>query len=221
MEIVATRSVLIAIPALNEENSVGQVVASVRASQPNAEIVVIDDGSTDKTALIARNAGAEVLSMPFNVGVGGAMRVAFLYALDIEADAVVQVDADGQHDPAQIDLLLAKLDEFEYQELLILDVESDLDAVLDRSLERWWVGRNDPSDDLGGRFVPTELIRNLFLPDGSTKCRANAEVMLALSDRMRTELRVSFTRSGMHTETVTTRGTGIEGAQFPSLGGPD
>jgi len=117
--------------------------------------------------------------------------------------------------------LLAKLDEFEYQELLILDVESDLDAVLDRSLERWWVGRNDPSDDLGGRFVPTELIRNLFLPDGSTKCRANAEVMLALSDRMRTELRVSFTRSGMHTETVTTRGTGIEGAQFPSLGGPD
>lgn len=108
---MADRSVLIAIPALNEENSVGQVVASVRASQPHAEIVVIDDGSTDTTALVARNAGAEVLSMPFNVGVGGAMRVAFLYALDIDADAVVQVDADGQHDPAQIDLLLDKLDE--------------------------------------------------------------------------------------------------------------
>ena len=103
-------SILVAIPALNEEASVGGVVESVREAVPGATILVIDDGSDDATCAVARSTGAEVLSLPFNVGVGGAMRAAFLFALHGGYEVVVQVDADGQHDPDQIALLLDGLE---------------------------------------------------------------------------------------------------------------
>lgn len=102
-------SLMVAIPALNEERTVATVVHSVRQALPQARVVVVDDGSTDATAVRARESGAEVLTLPFNVGVGGAMRTAFLYALQEELDAVVQVDADGQHDPQEIPKLLDAL----------------------------------------------------------------------------------------------------------------
>ncbi len=101
---------LVAIPAWNESGTVAGVVASVHEAVPEATVVVVDDGSTDDTGARARAAGAVVLRMPFNVGVGGAMRAAFLYALYNDFDVVVQVDADGQHDPTQIPELLAGLD---------------------------------------------------------------------------------------------------------------
>lgn len=100
---------MVAIPALNEEGSIGGVVAEVRAHQPTADVVVVDDGSTDRTALIARAAGARVLRLPFNLGVGGAMRAVYRLAEREGYDAVVQIDADGQHDPARIADLLAAL----------------------------------------------------------------------------------------------------------------
>lgn len=102
--------VLVAVPALNEAASVASVVERVCAAQPAADVLVIDDGSSDATADLAGAAGAQVVRLPFNVGVGGAMRVAFLFALRDGHDAVVQVDADGQHDPAQIGALLAGLE---------------------------------------------------------------------------------------------------------------
>ena len=68
--------------------------------------MVIDDGSTDATAVLAAGESATVVRLPFNVGVGAAMRTAFLYAQRNDYDAVVQVDADGQHDPAGIKALL-------------------------------------------------------------------------------------------------------------------
>ena len=102
---------LIAIPAWNEEGSIGEVVAKVHVHQPAARVLVVDDGSTDATAVNAREAGATVVSLPFNVGVGGAMRTAFLYAQRDGHDALVQVDADGQHDPADLDRLLSGLDD--------------------------------------------------------------------------------------------------------------
>jgi glycosyltransferase involved in cell wall biosynthesis len=71
---------------------------------------VVDDGSTDRTAEAAREAGAEVASLPFNLGVGGAMRLGFAFALANGFDNVVQVDADGQHDPASIRSLIEALD---------------------------------------------------------------------------------------------------------------
>lgn len=102
--------VLVAIPAYNEAGSVAQVVRSVQDTGVAHEILVVDDGSTDLTGAVARSAGAHVLTLPFNVGVGGAMRTAFLYARRKGYPYVVQVDADGQHDPGQIETLVAGLD---------------------------------------------------------------------------------------------------------------
>lgn len=101
---------LVAIPAWNEEGSIAGVIAKVREHRPDADILVVNDGSTDETARLATQAGAVVLSLPFNVGVGGAMRTAFLFARREGYQALVQVDADGQHDPADLDRVLGGLD---------------------------------------------------------------------------------------------------------------
>ena len=103
---VTEQGVLVAIPAWNEEGSIAGVVENVRMHRPDADILVIDDGSTDQTAARALAAGALVVSLPFNVGVGGAMRTAFLFAQRRGYGALVQVDADGQHDPADLDRLI-------------------------------------------------------------------------------------------------------------------
>lgn len=102
---------LVAIPAWNEQGSIADVITKVKEHRPDADILVVDDGSTDETARLAEAAGAAVVSLPFNVGVGGAMRTAFLYAKREGYRAVVQVDADGQHDPADLDHVLDGLSE--------------------------------------------------------------------------------------------------------------
>lgn len=101
--------VLVVVPALNEAASVGGVIAEVRAALPRAEILVVDDGSRDGTAQVAAAAGALVARLPYNLGVGGAMRTGFRYALRHGYDTVVQVDADGQHDPSYAPALLTAL----------------------------------------------------------------------------------------------------------------
>ncbi|MCX7521034.1 glycosyltransferase family 2 protein [Microbacterium sp. STN6] len=97
------------MPAYNEEGSVGAVVREVYDKLPRATCLVVDDGSVDATAAVARAAGAHVASLPFNLGVGGAMRVGFAYARAHGFRAVVQVDADGQHDPGDVRELIALL----------------------------------------------------------------------------------------------------------------
>ena len=99
------------VPALNEEDTVGAVVDELRAFDPEIEILVVDDGSTDHTALVARQHGARVVSLPFNLGIGGAMQTGFRYAFHAGFDAAVQVDGDGQHDPAELSKLLVPLHE--------------------------------------------------------------------------------------------------------------
>jgi glycosyltransferase involved in cell wall biosynthesis len=103
-------STLIVMPAFNEEAAIGQVIAEVFKAIPEASCLVVDDGSTDLTSQMARNAGALVATLPYNLGVGGAMRVGFNYALAAGFDNVVQVDADGQHDPRSIQLLVDQLE---------------------------------------------------------------------------------------------------------------
>lgn len=103
--------VLIVLPALNEENNVGTVVTKVRAALPDAGVLVVDDGSTDNTSARARAAGADVARLAVNLGVGGAMRTGYRYAKTRGYDVVVQVDADGQHDPDELAALLAGLDD--------------------------------------------------------------------------------------------------------------
>lgn len=99
---------LVAIPALNEEASIKSVINLVKSDLPYATPLVIDDGSTDNTADFAKQAGAEVISLPFNVGVGGAVRVAFKYAFENAYTHVLQIDADGQHLPSEAKQLIDK-----------------------------------------------------------------------------------------------------------------
>jgi glycosyltransferase involved in cell wall biosynthesis len=100
---------LAVVPAFNEEENVGRVVAAIRKEMPYAEIAVIDDGSTDATAQLAAEAGALVISHPFNLGIGGAVQSGFRYAREQNFDLMVQVDGDGQHEPAEVPRLLRAL----------------------------------------------------------------------------------------------------------------
>jgi glycosyltransferase involved in cell wall biosynthesis len=106
----AARAIIV-VPAWNEQLTVGDTVREIRAATPELPVLVVSDGSTDRTAHVAREAGALVLELPFNLGVGGAMRAGFRYAVRHGYDAAIQVDADGQHDPAEVPLLLEKLSE--------------------------------------------------------------------------------------------------------------
>ncbi|GEL45184.1 glycosyltransferase family 2 protein [Cellulomonas hominis] len=101
---------LVIVPAWNEQATVAAVVAELLDAVPGADVLVVDDGSTDRTAEIAARAGAQVLELPINLGVGGAMRAGYTYAMRRGYDLAVQVDADGQHDPREIPRLLETLD---------------------------------------------------------------------------------------------------------------
>ena len=103
-------SVLVIVPAWNEEQNVGTTVREILATGRGYDVAVVDDGSMDATASVAREAGAIVLSLPFNLGVGGAMRTGFTYAQRMGYGRAIQVDADGQHNPSDIDRVLAGLD---------------------------------------------------------------------------------------------------------------
>ena len=100
---------LIVMPAWNEEDSIQTVIAAVYLALPGVHCLVVDDGSTDDTARMARSAGAMVASLPFNLGVGGAMRLGYKFARDNGYRVVVQIDADGQHNPEDAPALIAAL----------------------------------------------------------------------------------------------------------------
>lgn len=100
---------LVMIPAFNEEQSIGNVLKDVRRAQPDADILVINDGSVDATSQIARGYGAYVLDQPFNLGIGSTMQTGFIYARDNGYDVAFQVDGDGQHDPEELKDLLDAL----------------------------------------------------------------------------------------------------------------
>jgi glycosyltransferase involved in cell wall biosynthesis len=100
--------VLVVLPAWNEQEALPGVLAELRTHVPEADVLVVNDGSTDRTSQVARAAGVAVLDLPINLGVGGAMRAGYSYALRSGHRAVIQLDADGQHDPRNIaDLLEA------------------------------------------------------------------------------------------------------------------
>ena len=103
---LAGRRRIAIVPALNEEGNIGRVIAEIRAFDPGLEVVVVDDASVDRTAAVAADAGAHVLRLPFNLGIGGAVQTGFRYAFEHGYDLAVRVDGDGQHDPAQLGVLL-------------------------------------------------------------------------------------------------------------------
>jgi glycosyltransferase involved in cell wall biosynthesis len=95
------------VPAYNEERNLGRLLAELRALDPGLEVVVVSDGSTDRTAEVAAAGGAHVVQLPFNLGIGGAVQTGFRFAWEGGYELAVRLDGDGQHDPAQLRAVVA------------------------------------------------------------------------------------------------------------------
>jgi|SRR5581483_9823127 len=102
MQATGPDSLLIIVPAFNEEAAVGGVVRSVREIIPNVPVLVIDDCSSDGTISAARAAGAEVLPLPHHLGLGGCVQAGYKLAFELGYQYVIRLDGDGQHDPKYV-----------------------------------------------------------------------------------------------------------------------
>jgi hypothetical protein len=140
--VVATR-ICIVIPAFNEGGSVAQVVARVHGALPTAHVLVVDDGSQDDTALRAKAAGASVMTLPVNLGIGGAVQAGYRYATRHGFDVAIQIDGDGQHDPFETARLLEPL----------------LSGRADMTVGSRWLGRGEYEASSGRRFGMRLLAR--------------------------------------------------------------
>lgn len=109
-DMVSPDRILVIVPAWNEGDGVGDTVTAILRAHDSLDVVVVDDGSTDDTAVRARAAGAKVIPLPFNLGVGGAMRTGFLFAQRHGYQRAIQVDADGQHNPDDVLRVVAGLE---------------------------------------------------------------------------------------------------------------
>jgi glycosyltransferase involved in cell wall biosynthesis len=110
MDTISSKKTLIIIPAYNEEGFVARVIENIRREVPDADILVVNDGSRDRTAREARDSGAMVMTLPYNMGIGSAVQSGFLFAKEKRYHFAVQVDGDGQHPPSEIPTLLEALD---------------------------------------------------------------------------------------------------------------
>lgn len=128
---------LVIIPAYNEGLSIQKIITELRAELPDVDVLVVDDGSTDDTAELARAAGAVVTALPYNLGVGGARRLGYLYALRRGYDVAVQVDADGQHDPRDVPALVNALDSAD----LVIGARFAGEGDYTARGPRWWAMR--------------------------------------------------------------------------------
>lgn len=101
--------VLIIIPAYNEEKNLAVLLSELKVSCPNYDLLVVNDCSKDNTAIIAKNYGVNIINLPVNLGIGGAVQTGYKYAYYNNYDIAVQVDGDGQHDPKYIDKLVKEI----------------------------------------------------------------------------------------------------------------
>ena len=105
----ALASTCVVVPAYNEGPSIASVVRAITEHMPGSKVTVVNDGSSDDTAERAREANALVLSLPVNLGIGGAVQTGFKYALENHYDYAIQIDGDGQHDPSESHHLILEL----------------------------------------------------------------------------------------------------------------
>lgn len=129
--------ICVIIPAFNEAGSVARVIQRAHAAIPEALVVVVNDGSDDDTAVRALRAGATVITLPVNLGIGGAVQAGYLYASRHGFDIAIQVDGDDQHDPAEIDRLL----------------EPIRTGRVEMTVGSRWLGRGDYVAPAGRRFA--------------------------------------------------------------------
>ncbi len=134
---VGASRICVVIPAFNEAGSVARVIERAHRSIPEAHVVVVNDGSKDDTAVRALRAGATVISLPVNLGIGGAVQAGYLYALRHGFDIAIQVDGDDQHDPAEIERLL----------------EPIRTGRAEMTVGSRWLGRGDYMAPAGRRFA--------------------------------------------------------------------
>ncbi|MCX6043747.1 MAG: glycosyltransferase family 2 protein [Chloroflexi bacterium] len=134
---VCADSLLVIIPALNEQGAIRQVVKGVHVVLPTADILVIDDGSSDDTAQEAQAAGALVVRHPFNLGIGGAVQTGLKFACHHHYEYVIRMDGDGQHDACSIQAMLAVLQAHQADMVIgsrFLDADVDWHIPLSRRL---------------------------------------------------------------------------------------
>ncbi|GAB4173802.1 MAG: glycosyltransferase family 2 protein [Wenzhouxiangellaceae bacterium] len=164
-------SLSIIIPARDEGATIASVVEAVRRGHPDAEIIVVDDGSADQTAELARQAGAKVISHPVSLGNGAAVKAG---ARRASGDILVFLDADGQHDPADIPRLLEKLDEGHAMAVGARSAGSHANAArlaangIYNVIASWVTGHRIPDLTSGFRAVRADLFRRFLylLPNG-------------------------------------------------------
>jgi glycosyltransferase involved in cell wall biosynthesis len=102
-------SLMVIVPAFNEEAAIGQVVSSIHEHVPGIPVLVIDDCSADSTRLNAKNAGADLLALPHHLGLGGCVQAGYKLAFELGFEYVIRVDGDGQHDARDIPRILERL----------------------------------------------------------------------------------------------------------------
>jgi glycosyltransferase involved in cell wall biosynthesis len=103
-------SYLIVIPVYNEEAVIGEVLNSIKRTELEMDVLVVNDGSTDRTSEIAEASGAKVIDIPYNIGYGGAIQTGFRFAVEYGYDYVITMDGDGQHDPESIRRLIETME---------------------------------------------------------------------------------------------------------------
>jgi glycosyltransferase involved in cell wall biosynthesis len=157
------------IPAFNEAPRIGPVVLAARERLP---VLVVDDGSTDRTAAVAREAGASVIEQQPNQGKGAALRAGFRRCLADGADAILTLDADGQHDPAEIDRILAAAAVDPSPDLVVgrrsfraMPPVRRLSNELGRRAFSWAVARDIPDNQSGFRLVSRRLAEATLASD--------------------------------------------------------
>lgn len=165
------QKILAIVPAFNECGNIGRTVEEIRRLAKGVDILVIDDGSRDDTAQEARQAGALVVSLPFNLGIGAAVQTGFKFAREHGYNIAVQIDGDGQHDPAFVETLVGP----------VCRGEADM-VVASRFLEKTGGYRSSFGRRVGINFF-VHLINGLTgvkISDPTSGFRAYNQKMIAL-----------------------------------------
>lgn len=158
-------NVLVMIPAFNEEAGVADVISGSKVFLP---VIVVDDGSTDRTAEIAEKAGAVVIRQVPNQGKGAAMRAGFRYALEHGYEAVITLDADRQHNPAEIPLFLERYQQTN-ADLIIgerdfskMPIVRRCSNTIGRAMFSWALGQKDRDNQSGYRLLSRRLLEKII-----------------------------------------------------------